>query len=174
MWSDFISIFTIAGFLFFGREKYDKNIQNVHVQTILSKREINPLKSDFYFGNVMETMYNYQLCPMLNEYVRKTHVWSPNDPIYKIPDYLISHNFSRHELNQLNTEYMRTIYTEQNFPWTYRSKNVFINIKNETANQLYYNYCKDYFRGVPSNVFPFCFCIGMIITVILHVLGYVK
>jgi hypothetical protein len=174
MWIDFHWIITTVGFLFFGHEKYNESRQYTHVQMILSNREIDPLKSDFYFGTLMDTMYNYELCPMLNKCVRKTHTWSPNDPIYKMPASLISHNFSKVELNQLNIAYMKNIYTEQNFPWTYRNKNVFINIKNDTANQLYYNYCKDHFRGIPSNVFPFCFCIGMVITVILHVLGYIK
>jgi hypothetical protein len=174
MYFDFFGIFATIGFIFFGREKYNENKQQLHVQAILSTREINPLNSDFYFGTVMDTMYNYDMCPLLNKYVRRTHKWSPNDQIYKMPAHLISHNFSSTELTEINHVYIQNIYTKQNFPWTYRSKNVFINIKNETANQLYYNHCKDYFRGVPSDTVPFFFGIGMIITIILHVLGYIK
>jgi hypothetical protein len=159
-------------FILFGGDTYNKTKQERHVQNILSKNILDPLKSDLYYGTVTDTMYNYELCTMLDNCVRKTHKWSPNDPIYKVPAHQISHNFSKTELKTLNSEYMKVIYTPNNFPYTYREKNVFININNQTANQLYYNYCKDHFRGEPSDVVPFLFCTGMIFTITLHTFGF--
>jgi len=161
-------------FFLFGGETFNKTKQESHVQNILSKNILDPLKSDLYYGTVTDTMYNYELCSMLDSYVRKTHKWSPNDPINKVPPHQISHNFSKAELKTINSEYMKIIYTPKIFPYTYRAKNVFININNETANQLYYNYCKDHFRGEPSDVVPYLFCAGMILTITLYTLGFFK
>jgi hypothetical protein len=170
----FFGIIGVYAFILFGGEQFNETKQEIHVHDILSKNILDPLKSDLYYGKLMDTMYNYDLCPILNNYVRKTHKWSPTDPIYKVPSYQISHNFSKRELKSINSEYIKMIYTPINFPYTYRPKNVFININNKTANELYYNYCKNYFRGLPSDVVPYYFCIGMILAVTLHFFGFLK
>lgn len=152
-------------------EFFDDMKQKIHVENILSSNEIYPMRPDTYYGSLMDTMFNYDLCPILNNYVRKTHKWSANDPIYKVPAHQISHDFSKQELKTINYEYMKNIYNKKNCPYTFRPKNVFININNETANRLYYNYCKDYFRGEPSDTMPYLFGTGMIITITLYTLG---
>ena len=41
----------------------------------------------------------------------------------------------------------------------------------KTANDIYYEYCKDHFRGEPSDVVPYSFCCGMILLIGLHMYG---
>ena len=91
----------------------------------------------------------------------------------RLPSHMICHDFTKAELKQINDAYMRTVYNKKNCPYTYRNKNVFVNIKNETANKLYYDYCKDHFRGEHSDVMPYLFGTGMVVTVVSHVLGYI-
>lgn len=173
MYFDVLGIFLSIGFSFFGNRKHSETQQLAHIQMIISTNEVDPFRSDFYYGSHMETMFNYELCPLLDSYVRRTHERKPTDPIYKVPSHMICHNFTKTELAHLNNEYMKNVYTPKNCPCTYRNKNVFVNINNETANKLYYDYCKDHFRGEHSDIIPYFFCTGMIITVFLHAFSLV-
>lgn len=153
--------------LFGGLITSNDTTQKQNYNSIMKTNIINPLNTDFIYDL---PVHNYNLCPLLHNYVWSTRIFPKDRPIYRVPQHMISHNFTNNELNKINIKFIELIYTPKNYPLTYRD-NVYSNIDNSTANRIYYLVCKDYYRGEPSPTMPVFFSIGMFITVSLHFIG---
>jgi len=155
--------------LFGGLISPNNNRQTQNYNSIMKTNIINPLNTDFVYNL---PVHNYNLCPLLHNYVWSTRILYKDRPISRVPAYMVSHDFTKFELNNINKAFIELIYTPKNYPLTHRNK-INVNIDNSTANQIYYLVCKDYYRGEPSPTMPIIFSIGMVTAVSLYFFGII-
>ena len=120
-----VSIVLFSPLLFYHRS-HTRQLQ--HVNTIRSTNQLNALSSDYYTD---KPLHNSALCPYLRDVV--------------LPPY----HFSDIELVKLDTLYMSLVYNKRNFPYTFRN-NVYVDIDNDTANEIFRYVCREYYSADPS------------------------
>jgi hypothetical protein len=124
-----VSIVLFSPLLFYHRS-HTRQLQ--HVNTIRSTNQLNALSSDYYTD---KPLHNSALCPYLRDVVG-----NGTSPPY---------HFSDIELVKLDTLYMSLVYNKRNFPYTFRN-NVYVDIDNDTANEIFRYVCREYYSADPS------------------------
>lgn len=133
--------------------------QTIHISRIMMSDELYPMVSDVYFGNGEHT---FGLCETMQRFILQ------NESSYRYVSGVLVHDFLETELSVLDNEYMATIYKPQSFPYTYR-KNAYVKFTNTTANYLYRQVCKDYYKDGPADsIVPSLLIVFMILVTTCH------
>jgi len=138
----------------------DNNKQRHHVDKILESKELQPLASDYYFYR-NKPFHTFPLCGMIYNFVTN-HSITTSETSISLPmkQYVsgpssndFTYLFTKEESVQINEEFMKTVYSKKNFPYTYRY-DVYVNFDNFTINKLYKVVCTDYYKIPDLSIMP--------------------
>lgn len=137
---DIILVGIAARYMLFGHIHIQKQMK--HIATIMNTTQLNPMVTDYYYKPARELL-SYGLCNQIYRIVSTKNRFIYQNSLY--------HDYSKHELQQLNAAYMEYVYLPHHFPLTYRNT-TYVAMTNETANYIYKIICNN--QGIDMSLSP--------------------